>query len=340
MEQQVNDTRRIKENYDLRCIVEQDLGQPPVRSGRASLYKCPFHNEQKGYSLVVWADGYRCFGRCDISGDLFDWLMNYRRLSFTEALTALGEQPQEPQPTRQHIHTIASEPPPSVWQAAARQVVSIAEETLWSSAGEPALTYLLKQRGLTTATIRRARLGYILGNFRDWREVAHLNVPYGISIPWFASETLWAVKVRRAYGQPKYVQIAGGCTHGLYNADSLGGNTTALFCEGEFDTLLVQQEAGRLISAVTLGSATARLVARWYGMLVGHRAVFVSYDRDPAGERGTQRLLQISPRFRELPLPHSKDISDYYLNGGDIYAWIEKGLAEQCLKNPLLPQPI
>lgn len=318
----MNDIRQIKENYDLRRLVEQDLGQPPVRSGRASLYKCPFHNEQNGYSLAVWQDGYRCFGACDISGDLFDWLMNYRRLSFPDALAALGEQPHTPQRIQQPIHMIASEPPSSAWQESARQVVNIAEETLWSSAGEPALTYLLEQRGLTTATIRKARLGYIPGDFRDWREIAGLNVPCGICIPWFAVDELWAVKVRRACGLPKYVQIAGGSTHGLYNADALYQHTSALFCEGEFDALLVAQEAGELVAPVTLGSAATRLTARWYGMLVGHRTIFVSYDRDEAGKRGMERLLKLSPRFCELSVPHSKDISDFYLNGGDIYHWV------------------
>lgn len=318
----MNDTQRIKEGYDLRRIVEQDLRQPPVRSGRASLYKCPFHNEQKGYSLAVWADGYRCFGKCDTGGDLFDWLMNYRRLSFAEALAVLGEHAQESQPIRPKIETIASEPPPQAWQEVAHRVVTIAEETLWSSEGEPALTYLLEQRGLTTTTICKARLGYIPGDFRDWREIAGLNVPCGICIPWFAADALWAVKVRRASGLPKYVQIAGGSTHGLYNADALYQHTTALFCEGEFDALLVAQESGEWVAPVTLGSATARLTARWYGMLVGHRTLFVSYDRDQAGKRGTERLLKLSPRFRELPLPHGKDISDFYLNGGDICTWL------------------
>jgi DNA primase len=318
----MNDTRHIKERYDLRRIVERDLGAPPVRSGRASLYKCPFHNEQNGHSLAVWADGYRCFGACDTGGDLFDWLMNYRRLSFTDALAALGEQPQEMQAVRPHIDMLASESPPPDWQNAARQVVGIAEETLWSSAGEPALTYLLEQRGLTAATIHSARLGYIPGDFRDWRPIAGLNVPCGITIPWLASDELWAVKVRRAGGLPKYVQIAGGSTHGLYNADALYGHTTALFCEGEFDALLVAQEAGNCIAPVTLGSATTRLTARWYGMLVGHRAIFVCYDRDTAGKQGTKRLLALSPRFRELPIPHGQDISDFYLTGGDLSAWL------------------
>jgi DNA primase len=326
------DTRRLKETCDLRHFVEQDLGPPPIRSGRVSLYKCPFHNERKGYSLAVWADGYRCFGKCDTVGDVFDWLMRFRLLSFPEALALLGNPVEHTGPALPTVCPLSSEPPPADWQAAARQVVDAAEETLWSSDGEPALNYLL-ERGLNTDTIREARLGYVPGGLYDWRERAGLKVPCGILIPWFANGALWAVKVRRASGMPKYVQIAGGSSHGLYNADSLSDNSSTLFCEGEFDALLVHQEAGDMVSAVTLGSAAARLTARWYCQLVRHRTILVSYDRDPAGERGTQRLLCLSARFRALPVPDRKDISDFYLNGGDIFSWIAKALDK---KEPVL----
>ncbi len=340
----LQDTTRIKDQYDLRRIVEQDLGQPAIRSGQAHLYKCPFHNERKGYSLAVWHDGYRCFGKCDTAGDLFDWLMTYRRLSFPQALaalTALGEDRHHEfkRETRPVVQSIATEPPPHKWQAAAREVVEMAEDWLWSSEGECALTYLL-ERGLTTCTIREARLGYIPGDFCEWREIVGLNVPCGIILPWFAADALWAVKVRRAYGDPKYVQIAGGSAHGLYNADALPENAVALFCEGEFDALLVGQEAGCMVSPVTLGSATARLTARWYGELVGHRTILVAYDRDEAGRRGMERLLNLSPRFKELRLPDGKDVTDYYLSGGDLFDWVERGVDQQCHETPMLAEPI
>ena len=66
----------------------------------------------------------------------------------------------------------------------------------------------------------------------------------------------------------------------------------------------------------------------------------MSYDRDVAGERGTQRLLQVSPRFRELPLPRGKDISDFYLDGGDIYAWITAALDERQLVREDIPHAL
>ncbi|MBZ0278762.1 MAG: toprim domain-containing protein, partial [Anaerolineae bacterium] len=110
--------------------------------------------------------------------------------------------------------------------------------------------------------------------------------------------------------------------------DALDNHRIALFCEGEFDTLLVQQEAGSLVASVTLGSATARMTARWYGALVGQQRIFVAYDRDEAGKKATQRLLRHSPRFRELRVPHGKDITEFYLNGGDVYAWVAEATGE------------
>lgn len=323
-----HNTRQIKANYDLRDVIAQDLGQPSIRSGRAALYKCPFHNERKGYSFAVWSDGYRCFGKCDTSGDVFDWLVTYRRLTFAEAIDLLdtsavsrrcGVRPVPPEPT-------IARPPDDAWQQAARAVVSAAEDHLWSPAGEPALTYLLK-RGLTTTTIREARLGYVPGEPRGWRHLYGLDVQCGITIPWLAEGHLWAVKVRRAAGGPKYVQVAGGSTDGLYNADALAQHHAALFCEGEFDALILQREVGDLLAPVTLGSATARLSGYWHDKLVGQRTIFVSYDQDTAGERGMNRLLKLSPRFQPLLLPDEKDVTDFYLSGGDVYKWVARTLS-------------
>jgi len=322
------DTQSLKLQIDVRTLIEYDLGQPPIRSGRSHLYKCPFHNEQKGFSLAVWSDGYRCFGKCDTAGDAIDWLMSFRQLSFTQSVSLLdsGQVPilKNPVPPR----PITCEPPNFEWQTSATKVVELAENILWSSEGEPALTYLLN-RGLTTTTIQQARLGYIPGDYWGWREIEGLKVPCGITIPWFTHDALWAVKVRRASVDQRYVQIAGGSSHGLYNADSLIGKSSVVFCEGEFDTLILQQEAGELISAVTLGSATNRLSVRWLGDLVSHQHIFVAYDSDTAGKRGTERLLKTSPRFQQLSLHDGKDINDFYLQGGDVYKWIQNNIQEK-----------
>lgn len=320
--------QHLKEKCDLRRLVEQDLGSAPLHGGRAYLWKCPFHHEHKGFSLAVWANGYRCFGACDTSGDALDWLTHYRHLSFVEALRVLGEQVADIAPIERKCLKSPSEPPEWDWQHRAERIVSQAEEILWSEIGEPALNYLTG-RGLTTRTIRAARLGYVPGDFRQWRAIEDMDVPCGITIPWFAADSLWAVKVRRAYGTPKYQQIKGANVNGLYGADRLADRDIALFCEGEFDALLARQEAGNLAAALTLSSATTILSSRWYAELTHCRTILVAYDRDTAGEKGMNRLLSLSLRFRPIQVPHGKDIGEFHLQGGDIYGWINQRLTSE-----------
>lgn len=315
------DIQTLKAQHDLRVIVEQDLGPPPARSRRASLWQCPFHGERRGYSLAVWADGFRCFGKCQTSGDVFDWLQQYRHLSFTEALRVLGEAPHSFSHTISNRPVSPAEPPPGEWQAAARQVVEQAEETLWSVRGEPALEYLTG-RGLNGGTIQAAHLGFIPGGYRQWRHIAGLNVPCGIAIPWLTGETLWTVKVRRAAGQPKYVQLAGGSSGGLYRGDALEDAQAVLFTEGEFDALLAHQEADGMVAAVTLGSASARLADSWVFDLARVPVILAAYDLDRAGEKGAARLQALSSRVHVVHVPWGKDLTEYHLQGGDVYMWL------------------
>jgi DNA primase len=326
------DTQTLKARHDLRRIVEQDLGPAPRRGGQALLWKCPFHHEQQGYSLVVWSNGYRCFGACQVSGDVFDWLQRYRNLDFLEAVRVLdGEMSVAPGMTIHHPEPPDDDPPPLDWQTKARQVVDRAEETLWSLRGEQTLDYLT-QRGLDAATIQAAHLGLVPGGYRQWIQAAGLNVPCGIVIPWLTGgdEVLWAVKVRREAGFPKYVQIAGGSSGGLYQADVLKGAKAVLFCEGEFDTLLAHQEAQDLVSAVTLGSAANRLSRRWLADLVSVPLILLAYDMDEAGEKGAARLRSLSRRMHPVRVPWGKDLTEFHQQGGDLHPWLARELRQAC----------
>jgi DNA primase len=183
------------------------------------------------------------------------------------------------------------------------------------------LEYLM-DRGLTTRTIRDARLGYVPGDFCAFRNLHGLRVPCGITLPWLDEDKLWSVKARRAAGEVKYAHIAGGSGSGLYNADALTDATMVVLCEGEFDALLLQQEAGDRLTAVTLGSAAARLTPRWLPHLLAMERIFIAYDADEAGQRGATYLGSMIPHAQRLSVPMGKDITDFYLQRGDLYAWI------------------
>jgi DNA primase len=326
----VVDTGSLKERHDLRRIVEQDLGPAPRRGGDALLWQCPFHHERHGYSLVVWANGYRCFGACQTSGDVIDWLQRYRHLDFWEAVRLLESGTSAtPVVTVHRPEPPDVEPSPTSWQTAAQKVVDLAEENLWSVQGEPTLSYLIR-RGLQESTIHAAHLGLIPGSSNQWHTIAGLKVPCGITIPWLTNgdEILWMVKVRRENDSPKYVQIPGGSSGGLYHADVLKGAKAVLFCEGEFDTLLAHQEAGTLISAVTLGSAGNRLNHRWLADLVFCSILLAAYDVDDAGKKGAARLRSLSQRIRLIHVPYGKDLTEFHQKGGILHDWLARELRQ------------
>jgi len=220
------------------------------------------------------------------------------------------------------VQPISQAAPSQWWQDQARQLVEVATETLWSEEGEGVVAYL-HERGLTSATIRSAQLGLILGDAHTWTDMFGLRVPAGLLIPWMAEEQVGSLKVRRADGQPSYIQVAGGNSYGLYNADAVKSDKPMVFCEGEFDTLLLQQEAGDLLMAVTLASVTAPLSKYWHEKLGTVPAIYIAYDNDTPGRKGVATLSSVLPQALNLTVPHGKDITEFYLAGGDLHRWVE-----------------
>ncbi len=221
--------------------MEQDLGQPFSRSGRASLYRCPFHQERKGHSLVVWANGYRCFGKCDTGGDLFDWLMNYRRLSFGEALALLGETRPDCawRPARAVAQPIESDLPTEAWQRAAREGGGERGGVPVDGGGGWRAGLSVGARPEPAHDPGRA-LGVVPGDLHEWREIAGLKVAWGITIPWFAAGVLWAVKIRRRRAVPSTCRSRAAAAVGCMAPTNWAGERSPVL-RGEFDALLARR---------------------------------------------------------------------------------------------------
>ncbi|MBZ0278745.1 MAG: hypothetical protein K8I60_21535 [Anaerolineae bacterium] len=62
---------------------------------------------------------------------------------------------------------------------------------------------------------------------------------------------------------------------------------------------------------------------KWYSIEYLDIPCGITIDRDG---RVTEQLLRLSLRFCELRVPHGKDITEFYLNGGDVYAWVAEAL--------------
>jgi DNA primase len=345
----MNDLDIIKQSIDCRTYLERDLGAPAHRSGKAWLYKCPLHQEHKGYSLAVYPDGWKCYGACNKSGDVLTWLMEYHRLTFAEAKSHLTGDfiriPSKPRPTASVA--VDGQPPTNEWRAYADHLIRYATNELWKPTGQRALRYLTDERGLTHGTIRRAKLGYIpaqhLDDYQYGRVLdtawVHDGKPVrahcGITIPHLADEIIWGIRVRRPAGidGPKYMGFRGG-SRALYNADVIERGLPVVLVEGEFDALIVDQVAGPGMAveccAVALASAANKNIPqRWHHRLVYAPVILARLDADGAGQSALQSLQSLSSRVKpiQVPSPH-KDINDFYLVAGadGVRSWLHNCL--------------
>jgi DNA primase len=102
----------------------------------------------------------------------------------------------------------------------------------------------------------------------------------------------------------------------------------AFLVEGEFDALLLEQEAGDLIGVATLGSASNRnLDGRWLSYLLRCQRIVLVGDNDPAGLDWVKSMGNLSRRLCWTKVPAGKDITEYWRKGGDLKKWITELLS-------------
>jgi len=179
---------------------------------------------------------------------------------------------------------------------------------------------------LADETVQHWKLGF---NPHD-RKLFGLWVPRGIVIPCLVAGRIWYLKVRRSAGHPKYTQVSGG-QMALFGADTLAGRDIAAITEGEFDAMLLYQEAGDLGGVATLGSATARLTDAWVPYLLSVQRLLIAYDTDTAGAEGAAMWEAVTSRVQRLLPLIGKDVTDFYSAGGDLRAWIQFVLAGESV---------
>lgn len=324
------DVEAIKQSIDCRAAVERDLGAPKRTNHNYSLYKCPLHHEQKGFSLVVYPTHWHCFGKCGIGGDVIAWTMRYHNMTFQAACQSLtqGELPRttqrypvSPQPEPR------AEPPLGEWQKVAHRIADQAVETLWQPEGQQALNYLKSRRGFDENIVRAAHLGFIAGDPWEWKEVSGLKVPCGITIPWYAEGAIWGIKVRRLIGEQRYQQVSGGnIRRCLYLADDVRPGLPIFLTEGEFDALIAKQVGGNLVSPASIGSASNRRINhRWFGALLSAPQILVCMDTDQAGINAAAEIAMLSSAVKIIHVPKEKDLNAFHLASDQrtVVKWLE-----------------
>lgn len=300
---------------------------------------CPFCGGRDRFVLKHMQDGWRWYCRGCGDGkyqDAIAYVMRRDKVGFLEACRRLGAEDsffdRQPEPVRRKPKPKESSLPPSGWQGKARQIIEACEADLWTDAGAKARAWL-NARGLKDDTLRRWRVGYN----KTSREISGLWVERGIVIPCVVDGAICYVKIRRPDGEPKYKKVSGSKA-GLFGAETLIDHEIAVLCEGEFDCMLLHQQAGDLAGVATLGSASDRLdVAAWARYLLPIARFLVAYDVDGKSERGVESLKTLSARMRRVFVPKlrsdDKDITDCWRAGGSLRDWIAFEMARDDFKN-------
>lgn len=334
------DLQRVKAGLDLVALAGVSL-KP---SGRYHIGPCPFCGGKDRFTVKHTDEGDLWHCRHCSSGKYQDgiaFVMKREGLDLAGALNALGQgvitmgtTKQEPGTRPQPIE----QPPDEDWQTAALLACEQAARYLQEARPDAAAVrdYLQKQRGLTPDTIWQQMIGYNPA----WLQVDGGNwLAPGITIPAMMGGDLWYVQVRttakaraeaeqRGRNLDKYHALTGSRLKALFRADTLLQAETAVVTEGEFDALLLGQVAPAGAAVVTMGSAGTLPGVAFLKYFAPIRRLFLAMDNDGAGAKGLAEW-QALIGWAELMPPladGAKDVTDYWRAGGDVRAWLQKGI--------------
>ena len=88
------DKERVRRQADFERLVRKASSKVKGRPGQrqSTLARCPFHDDHDPSMSVDFAKGaYHCFA-CGAGGDIFQWVMRRRQMSFLEAMAWLAEE--------------------------------------------------------------------------------------------------------------------------------------------------------------------------------------------------------------------------------------------------------
>jgi DNA primase len=238
-----------------------------------------------------------------------------------------------------------------LWRQKAGALVEWAHQNLLKD--QAVLSWLETERGLTLDTVNRCKLGWnpsaLFRDRKDWGIPDELNkngrpkkvwIPAGLVIPGYNSAgNLTRVKIRQPDDQrpadneswKRYAELSGSQREFIYFGDS---RQAFIVVESELDAILIDQEAGDIISSVSTGSAANRADNDAdLKTLSSARVILVSLDSDEAGEKAAVRAWKFdTARLWLIPDEYGKDHTEATKNGLPLRAWIEIGLEE-------LPEP-
>lgn len=336
----------IRERADLVEVIGEVVALK--KRGKNFVGLCPFHPEKTpSFSVSPEKQMYYCFG-CQVGGNVFSFMVEYEKLSFPDAVRALGERTGVEVPDRE---AVADDPNAPLYHANRLAAEFYHRYLLESSDAEVARGYLT-ERGIE----RQAWETFLLGWAPDeWDALTGEGSRQGIE-----GQTLIAAGVAarsektggiydrfrgrlcfpiRSIGgkvialsgrrlddeEPKYLNSSDTAVFSkgrtLFNLDlarsQIRREGAVIVVEGNFDLVGLYQAGFRNVVAplgTAMTSVQARILKRYTS------TAYLAYDGDTAGERSAFRasdlLLAAGFAVRVVSLPEGRDPDDVIRDGG------------------------
>ncbi|CAK1769086.1 DNA primase [Vibrio crassostreae] len=329
---------------------------------------CPFHNEKTpSFSVSQEKQFYHCFG-CGVHGNAIDFIMEFERLDFVEAIEELASFLGLDVPREQRSGEISTAPRANSEQKRNLYdlmggISNFYRSQLKISANKPAIDYL-KNRGLSGEIVQKFGIGYVADewdlvrkNFGQQKEAQDMLVTGGMLIEndkgnrydRFRGRVMFPIRDRRGRvigfggrvledGTPKYLNSPetpifhkGKELYGLYEVlQAYREPPQILVVEGYMDVVALAQY-GVDYAVASLGTATS--TEQLQTLFRQTNTVICCYDGDRAGREAARRAMENALEF----LNANKVLKVLFLpDGDDPDSYIRengKGAFENEIKN-------
>lgn len=277
----------------------------PIPGSRRSIRlpcPCPNCDGDRDDTLAVYRDGTNCF-RCGFSETVSEFLSRAGREGISLDQRAWSGDWNVLHPHGQGTHT----------ERDRRVLVASWHRTLVEGPRYCRLDYLY-DRGIYHSTIVRQQLGHTGERFV-------IPLHHGSSPTHLVG---WKLRADPRYCDPasvKYLQFSDPKTV-MYRPNK--GGHPVIFCEGEFDALILAQTGADAITS----TGGAGDVAKTCGFLGFKRTVYLATDQDDAGEEAARRLSAIYPTALRMRWSGGNDVSEAIRNSGAspiacVRRWVE-----------------
>jgi len=304
--------------------------------GEDAVLSCPFHEETIGSFRINLETGiHHCFGCNHSGGSIINFVMEYKKVGFVQALEIISELtgielPKEVDEIDKH-------------ELVKRKLVHMRQNyfadqidtdhtifyqaLLDESNKQDAIEYL-KNRGIQQADLvvekmkirmlkdysqanqnllEKFKAKYLIdaGIMGDKHNLIFYN--HRLLFPFIQDDEIVYLSARTLEKDhnPKYLNLLGKSIKGFYNVNDLKNNETIFVCEGITDTVAM---VGLGLPAV--GIAGAQNIDIKTLELLNDKRVIVAFDSDSAGQKGQKKLNEVLQFIAKCVILYQKDEKD------------------------------